>query len=106
MNEKIKSFKRYMNESRRSSAEASVQRHWKDMDSIRDLKDKGVTASDIHAEADKHAKTHSEVSAEIRNKMNADKSYQGSPEHLKLMKKMNTAMTKERNLRDKASYLK
>lgn len=56
MNEKIKSFKRYMNESRRSSAEASVQRHWKDMDSIRDLKDKGVSASDIHAEADKHAK--------------------------------------------------
>ncbi len=102
----MKSFKRYMDESRRSSAEASVQRHWKEMDSIRDLKDKGVTASDLHAEADKHAKIYSDVSTHVRNKIKADKSYQGSSEHRALLKKMNSAMTKEGNLRDKASHLK
>jgi hypothetical protein len=102
----MKSFKRHMDESRRSSAEASVQRHWKEMDSIRDLKDKGVTASDINAQADKHAKIYSELSAEIRNKIKADKSYQGSSEHRTLLKKMNSAMTKEGNLRDKANHLK
>lgn len=102
----MKSFKSYMNESRRSSAEASVQRHWKEMDSIRDLKDKGVTAADINAQADKHAKIYSELSAEIRDKIKADKSYQGSAEHRALMKKMNSAMTKEGNLRDKANHLK
>lgn len=102
----MKSFKSYMDESRRSSAEASVQRHWKEMDSIRDLKDKGVTPAHIHAEADKHAKIYSEVSAEIRNKIKADKSYQGSSEHRTLLKKMNSAMTKESNLRNKADHLK
>lgn len=102
----MKSFKSYVNESRRSSAEASVQRHWKEMDTIRDLKAKGVTAADMHAEADKHSKIYSELSAEIRNKIKADKSYQGSAEHRALMKKMNSAMTKEGNLRDKANHLK
>jgi hypothetical protein len=102
----MKSFKRHVDESRRSSAEASVQRHWKEMDSIRDLKDKGVTASHMNAEADKHAKIYSELSAEIRNKISADKSYQGSSEHRTLLKKMNSAMTKEGNLRDKANHLK
>lgn len=102
----MKTFKDFMAESRRSSAEAGMDKAYKEMERIRDLREKGVTADDLHAEADKHAAAHKAHMDEIRSKIDSDPKYFRSKAHLSTLRKANTAMSKEQNLRNRAAALK
>ena len=99
----MKTFKSFLEESRRTSAEAGVQNASKSLGVLKDKMLKGVTSHDLEKQSDEHDKKYSEHMKQIRSKIDANRSWIGSSEHKSLLRKANTHMTKSQNLKNDAS---
>ena len=102
----MKTFKSFLEESRKSSAEAAFSSSTKSLSALADKMRKGVTSADLEKQAAEHDKQHGEITQQIRDKIDSDPSWRGSCEHKSLLKKANSHLAKHFSVKNSAAIAK